>query len=113
MIVCGGILAIAFGALGSAKVAVHPQMVERAHHVGFSASSYRVIGLLELAAAVGVLAGLAWRPLGVAAALGLVILLLGACVAHLRARTSVAELVPALILGAVAAAYVIAAGALG
>jgi hypothetical protein len=112
MIVCAAILAIAFAKLGSAKVAVHPRMVERAHHVGFSASSYRVIGLLELAAAVGVLAGLAWRPLGVAAAFALVILLLGACIAHLRVRASIAALVPALVLGVVAVAYLVAAGGL-
>jgi len=38
---------------------------------------WRVIGLLELAGVVGVLAGLAWAPIGVAAAVGLALLFVG------------------------------------
>src|SRR6187399_1844064 len=38
--------------------------------VGYSVRSYRLIGLLELAAAVGLVAGLWCTPLGVAAATG-------------------------------------------
>lgn len=104
------VLVAAFATLGTAKVAAHPAMVSRAEHVGFGAGSYRVIGSLELAGALGVLVGLAWRPLGVAAALGLVMLMLGAVIAHLRARAATVELAPALLFGAVAVGYLVASG---
>jgi len=38
----------------------------------------------EFAGAVGLLIGLAWAPIGIAAAVGLVLYFLGAIVAHLR-----------------------------
>ncbi len=52
-------------------------MVEAAAHVGFPVSSFRIIGLVEVAAAAGLLIGLAWAPLGIAAAAGLVLLMIG------------------------------------
>jgi len=108
LIATAAVLALAFVSTGAAKVAAHPQMVRRAHDVGFDAQSYRVIGLLELAAAAGVLTGLVWAPLGIAASVGLVLLMLGATGAHLRARGRLVELVPAVVLGAVAIVYIVA-----
>lgn len=110
LLVSALVLATGFVALGSAKVAAHPAMVSRAHHVGLDTASYRAIGSLELAGAAGVLVGLAWRPIGTAAALGLVALMLGAVIAHLRARAAIVELVPALLFGAVAVAYLLLSG---
>ena len=52
------------------------------------------------------LAGLLWAPLGIAAAIGLALLSIGAVAFHLRASDRVAEMVPAVIgiaLGAAAA----------
>ena len=51
------------------------------------------------------LAGLIWPALGVAAALGLAVLLLGAVVSHLRAGDSLREISPALLLLAIDALY--------
>jgi hypothetical protein len=48
------VLAVAFAAVGTAKIAAHPSMVDRAGHVGFGPSSYRAIGSLEVAGAVAV-----------------------------------------------------------
>ncbi|WBB69347.1 DoxX family protein [Micromonospora sp. WMMD812] len=45
-----------------------------------------VLAALELAGALGLLAGLLWWPLGVAAGTGLVLYFLGAIGAHLRVR---------------------------
>src|SRR6202165_2052660 len=73
-------------------------------HLGISPTLWRVIGLLELAGVVGVLAGLAWGPIGVAAAVGLALLSLGAIVSHVRASDSVADMAPAVIAVALAAA---------
>jgi len=52
---------------------------------------WRLIGSLELAGVAGALAGLAWAPIGVAAAIGLALLILGAIVSTLRASDSVAD----------------------
>lgn len=51
---------------------------------GLSAPLVRFIGLAELAAAVGLLAGLLWWPIGVAAALGFAVLLVGAVGFHAK-----------------------------
>jgi DoxX-like family len=66
-------------------------------HLGVKPMQWRLIGLLELAGVVGVLAGLAWAPIGVAAAVGLALLLLGAIIFHVRAADSAADIAPAVI----------------
>ena len=53
-------------------------MLASASHFGIPWSSYRLIGVAELAAVAGVLAGLLWLPIGVAAASGMAVLLVGA-----------------------------------
>jgi uncharacterized membrane protein YphA (DoxX/SURF4 family) len=67
-------------------------------HLGVKPAQWRAVGLLELAGAAGVLVGLfAWPPIGVAAAVGLALLVLGAIVFHVRASDSVADTAPAVI----------------
>jgi len=51
--VLAGILVLAFGVLGTAKLAAVPAMRSKAEHVGFTVAAYRRIGALELLAAVG------------------------------------------------------------
>ncbi|MCX4615461.1 MULTISPECIES: DoxX family protein [Streptomyces] len=51
---------------------------------GFSAPLVRFIGLAELAAAAGLIAGLFWQPIGVGAALGFAVLLVGAVGFHAK-----------------------------
>ncbi|AZP22732.1 hypothetical protein EJC51_45855 [Streptomyces aquilus] len=51
---------------------------------GLSAPLVRFIGLAELAATAGLLAGLFWQPIGVAAALGFAVLLVGAIGFHAK-----------------------------
>ena len=98
-------VAAVFLVLGSAKVLALAPMRARAAHVGFSTSSYRVIGGLEIAGAAGVLLGLAVPPLGAAAAAGLLLLLAGAVLAHLRNGDSPRLLTPAVVSGLFVAAY--------
>lgn len=52
---------------------------------------------MELAAAAGLLVGIAWRPLGVAAAIGVVLYFLGAIGAHARVK-DVKGMPPAAVL---------------
>lgn len=51
---------------------------------GLSAPLVRFIGLAELAAAAGLLAGLFWWPIGAAAALGFAVVLIGAVGFHAK-----------------------------
>ena len=66
-------------------------------HLGISPTVWRLIGVLELAGVVGVLVGLRWPLLGIAAAVGLALLSVGAVVSHVRASDSVVETAPAVI----------------
>lgn len=103
------VLAVAFASIGGSKVAAVPSMRERAHHLGYSTTSYRLIGLAEFAAAVALVIGL-WLPaLAVAAAAGLTVLLIGAVVAHLRHGDPLRAAAPAAILGIFAVVTVVCA----
>lgn len=85
-VVLSVLLALAALGAGIPKIRLKgdvPQQLQE--HMGVSAGLTRFIGLAEAAAAVGLLAGLRWHPLGIAAAIGLVILFVGAIVYHQRA----------------------------
>lgn len=103
-------LSVAFAALGAAKVAKTPAMVARAGHVGFSVERYQLIGLAELAGALGILLGLACAPLGYAAGAGLVALMAGALLTHARRGDGPAEMAPAVLFAAGAVAYLVLLG---
>jgi hypothetical protein len=66
-------------------------------HLGVRPMQWRTIGLLELAGVAGVLAGLKWAPIGMAAAVGLALLMLGAIGFHKRASDNAADTLPAVI----------------
>ena len=89
----------------SAKLLGHPKMQKSAAHFGIPWPHYRLIGVAELAAAAGILAGLWWHPLGVAAAAGMILLLIGALITHRRALDSATEMAPALLSLAITIAY--------
>jgi hypothetical protein len=105
LVVIAVLAAAPFVVFGSAKIAKKLEMPQRARHLGFSTSAYQLIGLAELAGAMGLLVGLALTPVGIAAACGLLLLVVGAVVAHLRAGDRVSATVPAVISGALALAY--------
>ena len=90
---------------GVAKLTGHPKMRASAAHFGIRWQRYRLIGVAELAAAAGILAGLWWHPLGLAAAAGMALLLLGAVITHRRAADGGKEMAPALVALAVTIAY--------
>jgi uncharacterized membrane protein YphA (DoxX/SURF4 family) len=90
-------LAGLFAFASSIKLLGVEQSLAIRDHLGISPALWRVIGLLELAGVAGVLVGLAWWPIGLAAAVGLALLSVGAVVSHVRASDSVAETVPAAI----------------
>ncbi|ANN19396.1 hypothetical protein SD37_29770 [Amycolatopsis orientalis] len=103
-VVLSSLLAAIFAVLGVAKVLRQPSLVARTERLGFGVRAIQGIGALEVAGAAGLVAGLFWPPLGIAAAIGLVALLIGAAVAHLRAGDGGKDVVPPLWLALIAAA---------
>ena len=107
MIVLTIALAGCFTMLGLAKVAGTAGMLARAEHVGFNSAAYKRIGALELLAALGLLLGLVEAWIGLAAAVGLILLLAGACVTHLRNGDGPREIAPAVVMTAALVGYLI------
>ena len=105
--ILAGLLIMAFAALGSAKLAAVPAMRAKAQHVGLSVSAYRRIGFAEVLAVIGLLVGAFVPMIGALAAAGLLILLGGAIVAHLRNGDGLREIAPAVVLGLVALSFLL------
>ena len=97
---------------GVIKIAGVQQSLTIRDHLGLNPVQWRTIGMLELAAVAGVLAGLVWwPPIGVAAAAGAALLLVGAIVFHTRASDTAGETAPAVIgLGLAVATAVLQLG---
>ncbi|MEH1129690.1 DoxX family protein [Micromonospora sp. CPCC 206061] len=96
-----------FGVLGTAKLAAIPAMRSAARHLGFSVGQYRMIGALELAGVAGLALGFTVTPIGVAAATGLTLLMLGAAAAHLRNRDPLPRVLLPLLVAATTATYLL------
>jgi hypothetical protein len=102
-----------FTLLGLAKMAGTAGMLARAAHVGLNSAAYKRIGALELLAAIGLLLGLVEAWIGLAAAVGLVLLMAGACVTHLRNGDGPREIAPAVVMTAALGSYLaLVAGAI-
>ncbi|MFF6773114.1 DoxX family protein [Streptomyces sp. NPDC012637] len=104
-IALAALLTLVFLPLGAAKIAAVPFMRRAAAHLGMSPGFYRLVGALEVAGAVGLVLGLASTPLGMAAAIGLALLMTGAAVVHLRHGDPPARALPAVVLALTSVAY--------
>ncbi|WP_055587246.1 DoxX family protein [Peterkaempfera griseoplana] len=102
-LVLASVLAALFVVVGVAKLVAVPAMRQAATHVGMTTTQYRLLGALEVAAAAGLLAGLRIPALGAAASSGLVLLMTGAVIVHLRSGDRTARCLPAVVTGALAA----------
>lgn len=67
-----------------AKLARMPQLVEAITALGVPTRALPILAGLEIAGAAGLLIGIWWAPLGIAAAIGVVGYFIGAITAHLR-----------------------------
>ena len=93
-IIVAAIFTVMLGMSARMKLVHDPLAVEVIGGVvGVPLRLFPVLALLEVAGAVGLLAGIGLKPLGVAAGIGLVAYFLGAITLHLRKR----DLVPGLI----------------
>jgi hypothetical protein len=103
----GIVLAALFALFGTAKLAAVPAMRAAAAHLGYTTEQYRAIGLLEIAGALGTIVGLRVPAIGVAAAAGLVLLMLGAAGAHIRNHDSANRVLVPIVVAVIAAAYLL------
>lgn len=80
------LVALVFLLAGAQKVLLRPPVTANLLRLGVGPTMTRSIGTLEIAGALGLVAGFWVMPLAVAAAAGLTLLLIGAAGFHLRAR---------------------------
>ncbi|MFE3188423.1 DoxX family protein [Nocardia sp. NPDC059240] len=103
--VLAGALTAEFLAFGAAKLFAIAPMRERAEHLDYTTTAYRGIGAVEIVAAGGVLAGLAFPSIGMAAGTGLTLLMGGAVASHVRNGDGVQLFAPAVGSGLASLAY--------
>ncbi|MFJ8098073.1 DoxX family protein [Streptomyces griseofuscus] len=99
------LIALIFALLGVAKILALGPMPELAAHAGFTTATYRFVGGLELAGAIGVALGPVVPLCGGLAGAGLLILLAGAVTTHVRKGDGVPKLVPAVACAALVGWY--------
>lgn len=100
-------LALLFGLGGLEKITGNRRQASTAAKLDIPWHRYRLIAIPEIAASAGLLVGLAFAPFGIAAAVGLVLLMTGALLFRLRARDAVPFLLGDGMFIALAAAAVL------
>lgn len=102
LIVVASLLGLA--ALGSAiaKVTKKADVMASMAHVGVPTGRIPLLASLELLGALGLAVGIWFRPVGLAAAIGLLLYFAGAVGAHTKVKDSVQEYGPAFVLFLVA-----------
>ena len=105
--ILAGVLALAFLAAGAAKLAGVEQLATELESLGVGAAQRRLIGALEVSAAAGLALAFVVDGIGVAAAVGLVLLTTGAVIAHVRAGQGPKEYSGAAVLGLLAVTFIV------
>lgn len=107
--VLAGFLGIVCVASAIADFRRLPRILETMSRLGVPADKVRLLGLVKVAAAVGLAAGFAVRGLHVATGSALFLYFAIATTAHVRVRDGLRNTAPAFVLCAVAVAFVLAA----
>ena len=107
LIILATLLGIAATGSGLAKITKQASVLETLSHVGVKSEHIPLLGGLELAGALGLFMGIWITPLGIAAAIGLLLYFLGAVLAHVRKHDGAGEIGPAFVLFIVAAVTVV------
>jgi len=102
-------LAIALTGSAYLKLVKDPQIIKGiVETVGVPEERLWMLAVLELAGAVGLLIGLAWAPLGIAAAIGVILYFIGALIGHVRAHdTGPGSITPPAVILLVAVAALV------
>jgi hypothetical protein len=101
------LVALVMLASGAPKALGQRSAIERVVAVNYSAAAGRIIGFVEVAGAIGVLAGFIWPVIGLLAAAGCAALMAGAAVSHFRAGDGLVRALPAVVVGLLAAAVAV------
>ena len=96
-VVLSVLLAVEFTFTGITKILDTDTARTNAAHLGISSELSRLIGIAELAATAGLLAGIAVKPLAIVTAAAVGLLMASALGYHLKARDKAAALLPAAI----------------
>ncbi|MER6959934.1 MULTISPECIES: DoxX family protein [unclassified Streptomyces] len=97
-VVVSCVLAVALLGSGIAKLTGNAGQADLMTEVGFPVDRMWMLGACTIAGAVGLLVGLFWWPIGVAAAAGSLAYFLGALAFHLRARRFDQSMIGAVFL---------------
>lgn len=85
-IVLSALLAVAFLGSGGLKLVGAKQSLQMRDQLQVGAQLWRLVGALEVAGGVGLAVGFVIPVIGIAAAVGLALLMVGGIVAHARAQ---------------------------
>ncbi|CAD5991332.1 DoxX family protein [Agreia sp. COWG] len=97
-LVVSALLALAVGGSGAMKLTKNDGVMAGMDAVRVPRDRVWVLGALEVAAALGLIIGIVWWPLGVAAAIGVILYFVGAIVAHIRVGDTKGLGAPAVLL---------------
>ncbi|MCX5167505.1 DoxX family protein [Streptomyces antibioticus] len=106
-VVVASLLAVVLIGSGRAKLVRDEKITEGMHKIGVPDSWFPRLSALEIAAALGLIAGIFYRPLGIAAGIGIVAYFIGAVITHLRAKDTAGLPMPAVLIVVGAAALVL------
>ena len=91
------VLAVLFLLSGATKVVPNPRSLPVRETLAIPATAWGLLGAAEIAGAAGVLVGLSVNRLGIAAAIGLVLVSIGAVAAHGRLKDGLLHAAPAVV----------------
>ncbi|MFF4486088.1 DoxX family protein [Streptomyces sp. NPDC001544] len=74
------------------------KITEGMHGIGVPDSWFPRLAALEFAGALGLIVGIFYRPLGIAAGVGVILYFIGAIITHLRAKDTKGLPMPAVLL---------------
>ena len=94
--IVSGLLAATLTTSAQRKLALDDAATEVMTRIAFPLDKVWLLAVAELAGAAGLLIGLFWWPIGVAAAIGSILYFLGAVAAHLRVHDT--QVAPATVL---------------
>ncbi|HVV08877.1 DoxX family protein [Amycolatopsis sp.] len=97
-IIVGALLAAVLLSSAAAKLTKAEMVVDSLTGIGVSLKLFPFLAGCEIAGAAGLVAGIWWAPLGIAAAVGVVLYFVGAVGAHLRKRDLQGAQTPAVYL---------------
>ncbi|GIH17103.1 DoxX family protein [Rugosimonospora africana] len=83
-VVVGSVLALAVLASGYGKLSRKKEIVDGLTGIGVPLGMFPFLATCEIAGGLGLLIGIWYAPLGIAAAIGVVVFFIGAVGAHLR-----------------------------